>query len=128
MLNIIHQSEFLTKLYPNGLTQLAIHKVDFINNQYGNSTLYLYTNQKPAMEIKKYGVFGLDYNCIVIEVSCEIIKFAVENAGDNKTYSSFEIGCNQQGEYELKQHWDNGYMHIVIPRKAVFQKITVYKE
>ncbi|WP_109077891.1 hypothetical protein [Aggregatibacter kilianii] len=83
MLNIteiIESSIFLNKLYPNGIDKLSIHKVDFITSSYGSSFIYIHTNQKPQINIPKYGIFGEDYNTIVIELSCRISDIEIYNS------------------------------------------------
>ena len=121
MLNIteiIESSIFLNKLYPNGIEKLSIHKIDFMTSSHGNSLVYIYTNQKPLIDIPKYGAFYQDYNTIVIELLCRI--------SNNKSYLPIEIHFNENSGYTLKQVWKDGLIKFNIDSKFIFQRVTAY--
>ena len=129
MLNIteiIESSIFLNKLYPNGIDKLSIHKIDFMTSTYGSSFVYIYTNQKPQINIPKYGTFGEDYNTIVIELSCRISEIEIYNSSRNKLYLPIEICCNKNSGYILKQVWEDGGISLNIDNKFIFQRITAH--
>lgn len=123
---IIESSVFLNKLYPNGIEKLSIHKIDFMTSSYGSSLVYIYTNQKPLIDITKYGVFGQDYNTIIIELQCRISGIEIYNSSNNKSYLPIEIHCNEDSGYTLKQIWKDGRIKFNIDNKFIFQKVTAY--
>ena len=123
---IIKSSIFLNKLYPNGIEKLSIHKIDFMTSSYGNSLVYIYTNQKPLIDIPKYGVFYQDYNTIVIELLCRISEIEIYNSSNNKSYLPIEIHCNENSGYTLKQVWKDWLIKFNIDSKFIFQRVTAY--
>lgn len=129
MLNIteiIESSIFLNKLYPNGIERLSIHKIDFMTSSYGSSLVYIYTNQKPLIDMTKYGVFGQDYNTIVIELQCRISGIEIYNSSNNKSYLPIEIHYNEDSGYTLKQAWENGRIKLNIENKFIFQMVSAH--
>ena len=129
MLNIteiIESSIFLNKLYPNGIEKLSIHKIDFMTSSHGNSLVYIYTNQKPLIDIPKYGAFSQDYNTIVIELLCRISEIEIYNSSNNKSYLPIEIHFNENSGYTLKQVWKDGLIKFNIDSKFIFQRVTAY--
>ncbi len=129
MLNIteiIESSPFLHKLYPNGINNLSIHRINFMTDSYGSSFVYIYTNQPPQINIPKYGVFGEDYDTIVIELSCRISELEVYNSSKKISYSPIEIYSNDASGYILKQIWKDGSIRFSIDSKFIFQGITTY--
>lgn len=127
ILDIIEPSVFLNKLYPNGIDKLAIHKIDFMTSNYGHSSVYIYTNQRPEiMDIPRHGVFGEDYDTLVIDLSCEIYDLEIYNSANNKSYLPVEISCNNGSGYKIKQVWDGGSIMFNIDGKFIFQRISTY--
>lgn len=126
IIEIIEPSIFLNKLYPNGIEKLSIHKIDFMTSSYGNSFIYIYTNQEPQISIPKYGTFGEDYNTIVIELSCRISVIEIYNSSKNKSYLPVEIYRNKNLGYVIKQTWEDGNITLNIDNKFIFQGISTY--
>ncbi|NEN75457.1 hypothetical protein F9B74_03830 [Pelistega sp. NLN82] len=97
-----------------------------MTDSYGSSFVYIYTNQPPQINIPKYGVFGEDYDTIVIELSCRISELEVYNSSKKISYSPIEIYSNDASGYILKQIWKDGSIRFSIDSKFIFQGITTY--
>ena len=67
IVNLIYHNSFLNELFPNGLEpNVLIGQVDL--DRCGRLRLDLHTRQKPSKEIKKWGIWGEDYDVIVIHL------------------------------------------------------------
>jgi len=66
--DFIRRSEFLDKIFPDGLDR-DVHIGQINLDMEGRISLNLHTRQKPAVEVNKWGRWGTDYNIIVVELN-----------------------------------------------------------
>ncbi|WP_296181168.1 hypothetical protein [Pseudomonas sp. UBA1879] len=101
MIDIVSRNYFLKYLYPNGLIDdLLIGRLGFdCENKF---CVNFHTKQQPAIEVKKWGIWGKNYDVIVICLQGQWVKdVAISNwehidfapvtwsiDGDNKTFRS----------------------------------------
>lgn len=73
IIEIIERNQFLKTLFPDGLTtKIVLGKLELRMDD--RITLNIYTQQKPAKENHKWGVWGKDYNTIVIQIDGFYLK------------------------------------------------------
>lgn len=93
-LDFFGNSFFLKKLFPNGIeNHILIKDISIVVN--GNSCLSFFIKQKPEIDVKKWGEFGIDFNAFWIKTSNNInfSKVIVENIQD-LGFSRLEINSN----------------------------------
>ena len=68
---------FLNSIYPNGLmNDILIGQIEFDSG--GHVWLTIHTKESPYKIIKKWGIFGKDYNIVVIKLSiCDLKRITV---------------------------------------------------
>ncbi len=67
LMKFIHGKKFLETLFPMGLTEpVVIGQICL--NVFGNTIISLHTKQQPVVEVAKWGVWGKDYNVVVIKL------------------------------------------------------------
>jgi hypothetical protein len=72
IIDIINSNNFLKQLYPNGIQNFFLGK---INLTFENRIAFvLHVIDKPAIEVQKWGKWGEDYNIIVLEISNNGLK------------------------------------------------------
>jgi hypothetical protein len=74
----ISEHAYLRKLYPNGLIEpVFIGKICCEGR--GRLSLLIHTKQKPNMETPKWGIWGIDYNIIVIHLFGIVDNLEIKN-------------------------------------------------
>lgn len=68
IIDLIYHDIFLRKLYPEGLSNF-LHIGEFRLKEAGTFELSIHTKQKPALEISKWGVYGKNFDVVVINLS-----------------------------------------------------------
>jgi len=123
LLDIVSHKEFLVKLFPQGLAEvLMVGQVKF--DPFGNTTVALHTRQQPALEVKKWGKWGDDYNTIVVILSSSRIKeFSVSNIS-GASYSKVEI-LEVEGGFRFAQKSEGWSFHMVFDHIS-FDSCRVY--
>lgn len=67
-IDYIYNDIFLKELFPEGLNQ-NVYLGQIVLGVSGRLEIAIHTKQRPAKEIEKWGVWGKDYNVIVIYLS-----------------------------------------------------------
>ena len=77
ILDIIYPNPFLSSLFPQGLVgEMLVGGVEFDSG--GHSWLTIHTKQRNHSDVKKWGVYGKDYNVIAIKLSvCNLKKISI---------------------------------------------------
>lgn len=66
IIDLIGRNPFLDKLFPEGLAgDVLLGQLSF---SVGRMALNIHTQQKPAVEVEKWGKWGTNYNVIVLEL------------------------------------------------------------
>jgi hypothetical protein len=92
ILDAINNNFFLKKLFPNGLKNFYLGQLHL--NFYDQININLHCASKPDIEIAKYGIWGKDYNIIVIELTAQFIKkLNVVNWQNNNIQSLSDYFC-----------------------------------
>jgi hypothetical protein len=83
IIDITNKNEFLKKIYPNGLSDIKLGRINlYFENKIEFS---IYTNQKPAFSPDKWGVFGKNYTTVVLFFSGHFLKnIQIHNWQNNK--------------------------------------------
>ncbi|MBF7143650.1 MULTISPECIES: hypothetical protein [Pseudomonas] len=123
LLDIVFNKEFLVKLFPQGLAEeLIVGLIEF--DPFGNTTVALHTRQQPAMEVKKWGRWGENYNTTVVILSISRIKeFSVRNIS-GALYSKVEL-VEVEGGFRLAQQSDGWSFHMVFDHIS-FDSCRIY--
>lgn len=77
IIDIIYPNPFLDSLFPYGLAkEVLVGNVEFDSG--GHSWITIHTKQQNHSSVKKWGVYGKDYNTIVIKLSiCNLSEFSL---------------------------------------------------
>lgn len=110
LLEIVRDKHFLARLFPYGLID-EVYLGQLSLDVTGRISLTIHTKQKPAIEIKKWGVWGEDYDVIAIELTgtgCGDI--AIQNW---KTVDySLAVITEENGKRVLRQNGDDWSIYI----------------
>jgi len=84
---------FLEKIFPNGLVDpVFIGQIGFDVD--GRISLNIHTKQKPSIETEKWGVWGKNYNVIVIKLNGICKDSAIIKNWKKAEYAPLSIGNN----------------------------------
>lgn len=110
---------FLKKLFPNGVhTSILINVITV--SAYSYSRLEFYIRQKPEIEVKKWGQWGIDYDCLYIETLTNISPADVKITNIEKIgFNLYDFERNEQGMIEIKSNSKNGSIHFSAEPLAV---------
>ena len=121
-INSIH-NKFLEQLFPKGLQepvllgQLGLDLADRVS-------INIHVTQKPAIEVNKWGVWGTDYNVIVIKLIGQFLS-GVEIINWQCVDFCF-LGFSQEDEY-IRLNFDGNLWSVKLGLKALtFQGCDVY--
>lgn len=125
ILDIIN-NVFIKKLYPNGLEKFSVGQL-YLNFS-DQITIKLHCALKPDIEVSKYGVWGENYNIIVLELTGHFIrKLNVLNWQNNNDLCECECEVIEtDNNYYLIVFKGNDW-HIEIELQIlIFQKTSTY--
>ena len=90
IVEMIYNNTFLKELFPEGLeSAVLIGQISFDLNK--KISLNIHTKQKPMKEIKKWGLWGKDYDVVVIEIYGIACNTTTLNNWDNVAYGVLSI-------------------------------------
>ena len=88
ILDIIDNNLFLKKLYPDGLFNFYIGKIEL--NTFNRLTIVFHLREKPAINIAKWGEWGKEYDIITAEfIGSDVKKIQINNWQNNNQDVSF---------------------------------------
>lgn len=100
LLDIIERNHFLKQLYPNGISDLFIGRIDL--NCFDRSSIALHLLKKPKLEVKKWGDWNIDYNVVVVDLLMTSIKKININEWQNNQMQISEISIENKNN-EVKR-------------------------
>ncbi|TDB42532.1 hypothetical protein [Photorhabdus khanii] len=126
-MNIIEviNNKFLTSLFPEGLKdnillgQIALDIADQIS-------LNIHVTQKPEKEVSKWGVWGKDYNVIVIKIFGQFLR-KVEIINCQKITSSELIFLKKDDFYSFNLK-GNAWSVSLELEALTFQRCDIYRK
>jgi len=96
IINSIYNNIFLEKIFPDGLEPMVlIGNVHFDLNK--KISLSIHTKQRPGVEVEKWGLWGKDYNVIVIEVYGIACDTTILRGWNDVNYGNISISQNADG-------------------------------
>lgn len=116
-------SQFLKSLFPNGLEepvligQLALDLSDQL-------TMHIHVTQKPAVEVNKWGVWGKDYNIIVIKVIGQFLNKTVITNWENVDFCFLDF--TQGNEFLCLKFCGESWCVDIEVKALTFQNCNVY--
>ncbi|MBA0165418.1 hypothetical protein H0255_20005 [Pectobacterium versatile] len=123
LLDFVRRKEFLLTLFPDGLIdEVYIGQINLDVN--GRVSINVHTRQKPVLEVKEWGVWGRDYNVIVIELNGSGCEGLSVNNWRSVGYQKLEFleGDNNNYLYQKSMGWD---LKIGFD-DFIFQRCNVY--
>lgn len=66
LIEIISRNQFLKELYPDGLNDFFIGRIELTS--FDRINIFLHCKQQPNISVSKWGIWGEDYNIITIEL------------------------------------------------------------
>lgn len=123
LFEFIKRKEFLNKIYPEGIVS-DVYLGQIMLDVQGRLSLNIHIKQKPAMDVSKWGVWGEDYDVIVIELNgsgCSNIDIINWNLA---SYAKLDV-LNKEGKRYMHQK-KNGWEISLSFDDFIFQKCSVY--
>lgn len=123
LFSYVTRSEFIKKLFPNGLSE-DVYLGQIILDVEGRISINIHTKQKPDIEVKKWGKWGVNYNVVVIGLSgvgCDDISI---NNWSVSGYSNLKI-VEDNGSKYLSQSGEEWSLKIKF-EDFIFQHCEVY--
>jgi len=123
LFNFIRRKEFLDKIYPEGIIN-DVYLGQIMLDVQGRLSLNIHIKQKPAIDVCKWGVWGKDYDVVVIELNgsgCSNINISNWNLA---SYDKLNV-LNKEGKRYLYQKKDSWEVSLDFD-DFIFQKCSVY--
>lgn len=123
LIDFIHNNIFLKKLFPNGIenNEVMIGKFSF---DFSNCEIDFHIRQKPSIEVQKYGVWGENYNTIVIRTSGLIgEEVCIQNWRDRGFQ---ELKISQADDKYIIFSSNGNFKFSMVTRSLSFQSMSVY--
>jgi hypothetical protein len=125
IIEIIERNQFLKTLFPDGLTtKIVLGKLELRVDD--RITLNIHTQQKPAKENHKWGVWGKDYNTIVIQIDGFYLKKIEVNNWQNAKPCLSEV-TNAEDIKKIIFKGDNWLVNIEVG-SLIFQNCSTYED
>ena len=127
ILNVIDNNLFLKKLYPNGLFNFYIGRIEL--STFNRLTIVFHLREKPAINIVKWGEWGKEYNIITTElIGSDIKKIQINNWQNNN-----QDVCNCKitkiiGDYISLIFSGRDWSVEFILKSLLLQRNTIYLE
>lgn len=124
IIEYITRNEFLKKLYPNGIpNKLIIGRIDLLDED--RIHLCFKTDQKPDIDVAKWGEWNKDYNIVSIELICQFIDNTnIANWKGTRDYFDFQF--IKKNDF-LNIHLINSESRVQLSfRGIVFQGCSVF--
>ena len=130
-MDAIYENVFLAKLFPNGIEKsIFIGQVEF--SSHPHMRICIHTKQKPADEVSKWGVWGENYDIIVIELYtwCKVAK--IENWQENEYFGELEIEILRNSSFNADDglfllSYKSGNVHLELEcGKFRFERCSTY--
>ena len=127
ILDIIGENLFLKKLYPNGLFNFYIGRIEL--NTFNRLTIVLQLREKPAINIAKWGEWGQEYNIITTElIGSDIRRIQINNwQNNNQDICDCKI-VKIIGDYISLIFSGRDWSVEIILKSLLFQRNTTYLE
>ena len=125
ILDIIGENLFLKKLYPNGLFNFYIGRIEL--NTFNRLTIVLHLREKPAINITKWGEWGQEYNIITTElIGSDIRRIQINNwQNNNQDICDCKI-VKIIGDYISLIFSGRDWSVEIILKSLLFQRNTTY--
>ncbi|MGC0811784.1 hypothetical protein WKH24_23315 [Pantoea agglomerans] len=123
LFNFIRRKEFLDKIYPEGIVN-DVYLGQIMLDVQGRLSLNIHIKQKPAIDVSKWGVWGKDYDVVVIELNgsgCSNINISNWNLA---SYDKLNV-LSKEGKRYLHQKKDSWEVSLDFD-DFIFQKCSVY--
>ena len=123
----INRNLFLTKLFPNGITEpVYLGQIRF--SEEGRLNLNIHIKQKPFIEIEKWGTWGSDYNVIVVKLNGICRGSSTIRNWENADYAHLTIiDIDNTNTFTISQMCSNWSIEIEC-LLLVFHKCSTYYE
>lgn len=110
LLDMVEKNVFLSKLFKSGITTpVKIAKLDLAKD--GRSEINVHITQEPSIEVKKWGVWGQDYNTINLVLSGGVILDLEVKNWEKLVYCDLMVK-KEDGLFCLSQECENSYIKL----------------
>lgn len=125
LINYIQRNYFLKNLFSEGLnSQLFLGKLELRIDD--RVYLNIHTKQKPENEIQKWGVWGVNYNVIVIELLGQFLKDVEVKNWQNISTSECELVVGIEDEIISLQFKGEKWKIKLKLGSLIFQRCSTY--
>lgn len=125
LLETISRNNFLKELYPEGLAEEVL--IGHLGFDVGNRfSLNIHTKQRPAKDIAKWGVWGNDYDTVVICLLGQRVQDITISNWDRVGFA--DLICETRGDcHSISSRGENWHIGLSY-RSLVFQECRTYSE
>lgn len=124
IINIIKRNNFLKKIYPDGLYDIKIGRMNFyFENKIEFS---IYTNQKPVFSPDKWGEWGIDYTTVVLHISGHFLKNVQVLNWQNNILDNCNIEISEKDEIYNIHFIGNNWDILLELEDLIFQSSSTY--
>jgi hypothetical protein len=119
--NYIHNNIFPSRIFPNGIPYAKIGQFGL---DQGRFTFSIHIKNKPAIEVKKWGTWGENYNVIVLELSGHNIHGIEINNWNGFDFAA--LTCNGTRENLSISISGTDWNFKIFCRDLLFQRSSTY--
>lgn len=125
LFNYISRKSFLQSLFPEGLTEPVLFGQISLD-VFGYTLIGLHTKQRPAIEVAKWGVWGQDYDVIVVTLLGGVENDFIMSGWSVRKYLPFDVLVEGDRKFLMQDDGDKK-MRIEFS-ELIFQKCDSYLE
>jgi hypothetical protein len=126
IIDIINKNEFLKRIYPDGLSNIKLGR---INLYFENKIEFaVYTNQKPAFSPDKWGIWGINYTTVVLLFSGHFIKNIQIHNWQNNKLDNCSVEILEKEKFYRIHIIGNNWDILLELENLIFQSSSVYIE
>ena len=119
MIDLIGRNEFLARLYPSGLGAIRLGRLELGPSDRCSLDLHVYV--RPSIETDKWGVWGIDYDVVVVHLMSTHLESA-----NVKRWAEMELGSLQISPVGRFFRVSFGASVELISGPPVFQRASTY--
>ena len=124
IIDIIDNNTFLKKIFPDGLSDIKIGRINFYFEN--KIEIFIYTNQAPAFSPDKWGKWGIDYTTVVLFISGHFLKNIQVHNWQNNSLDNCSIEISENGTVYSIHIMGNNWDILLELENFIFQSCSTY--
>lgn len=124
LIDIISSNQFLKKLYPDGLNDYFIGRLEL--SCFDRISIILHCKQRPDINVPKWGIWDIDYNVITIELLGTMINKLNVFGWEKNCEESCQFIINKvNNDYQI-EFWGKEWKIELELKSIIFQRNSTY--